>query len=92
LDAQQLKDLMTFLLIAPLEPAALEATGPPAPRTRAEIEALRKSSQVAGSSNNAKPLHIVLAAVRRTTGRASTIIRSGKRGGRSCFDSPMGLK
>jgi putative heme-binding domain-containing protein len=42
LDAQQLKDLMTFLLVSPLEPAAFEAPDPPPAKTRAEVEVLNK--------------------------------------------------
>lgn len=39
-----LKDLMTFLLTRPLEPAAIECPGEPPPRPRAEIEAALKSA------------------------------------------------
>src|SRR4029077_19216411 len=38
LTAAQLKDLMTFLLTLPLEPAPQEIQGEPPPRKRAELE------------------------------------------------------
>ncbi|MBI5799436.1 MAG: ThuA domain-containing protein [Verrucomicrobia bacterium] len=44
LNAEQVRDLMTFLLTVPLEPAPIEGnTPPPPPRKRAEVEALVKS-------------------------------------------------
>jgi putative heme-binding domain-containing protein len=67
LDATQVRDLMTFLLTSPLEPAPIEGkTAPPPPRARAEFDALLKnlsSSAVAPVSTNpapAQPLHILL--------------------------------
>ena len=41
---QQRKDLFTFLLSVPMEPAALDRSGEPPPRSRAEVDALLKSS------------------------------------------------
>lgn len=60
LNSQQLKDLMTFLLVSPLEPATLEITGEPPARRRGEIAAA--ITNAATAQNEAKPLHILLAA------------------------------
>jgi putative heme-binding domain-containing protein len=60
LSPQQLKDLMTFLLTSPLEPAPLEIKGEPPPRSRMEIESILKTA--AALPNPLKPLHIILAA------------------------------
>jgi type 1 glutamine amidotransferase len=46
LDAAQLRDLLMFLLLAPLDPAPLEIRGEPPPRNRAEVEAVLKTIQV----------------------------------------------
>jgi putative heme-binding domain-containing protein len=62
LNEQQLKDLLTFLLTAPLEAAPVEAPSPPPPRSRAEVEAALKQVASAASANTAKPLHILLVA------------------------------
>ncbi|MEQ2008049.1 MAG: ThuA domain-containing protein, partial [Limisphaerales bacterium] len=46
LNAEQVRDLMTFLLTVPLEPAPIEGnTPPPPPRKRAEVEALLDQSR-----------------------------------------------
>jgi putative heme-binding domain-containing protein len=57
---QQLKDLLTFLLTSPLEPALLEIKGEPPPRPRADVDAILKKP--ASSPGELKPLHVVLAA------------------------------
>jgi len=57
---QQLRDLLTFLLTSPLEPAPLEIKGEPPPRSRADVEALLR--RVASPPKELKPLHVVLAA------------------------------
>lgn len=78
LNAEQVRDLMTFLLTVPLEPAPIEGnTPPPPPRKRAEVEALLgvpASAGSVGSSKSASPrrpepakagtpnLHVVLCA------------------------------
>ena len=62
LNAEQVRDLMTYLLTVPLEPAPIEGnTPPPPPRKRAEVEALVKSIP---HSLDARPhpLHVVLCA------------------------------
>ncbi|MBM3877968.1 MAG: c-type cytochrome, partial [Verrucomicrobia bacterium] len=61
---EQVRDLMTFLLTVPLEPAPIEGnTPPPPPRKRAEVEALLRTenSRLQIPSSN-KALHIVLCA------------------------------
>ena len=65
LDATQVRDLMTFLLTSPLEPAPLEGkTLPPPPRARAEFDAVLKSlaalTPAALAPAPAQPLHILL--------------------------------
>lgn len=62
LNAEQVRDLMTFLLTVPLDPAPIEGnTPPPPPRKRAEVEALVKSIPHLPSPIS-HPLHVVLCA------------------------------
>jgi putative heme-binding domain-containing protein len=62
LNAEQVRDLMTFLLTVPLEPAPIEgSTPPPPPRKRAEVEALLRAGGLhpppaASSSSSASKL------------------------------------
>ncbi len=60
LAAGQLKDLMTFLLTSPLDPAPLESQGAPSARPRAELDAALKASR--SKPENIYPLNIVLCA------------------------------
>ncbi len=60
LDATERKDLLAFLLTAPLEPGPLETKGEPPPRKRAEVEALIKSFP--RSAAPLKPLGVLLVA------------------------------
>src|SRR6185436_13844281 len=64
LNDRQIKDLMTFLLSSPLEPAQLEISGAPAPRTQAAInELLQQKTAAALDQNSASaPFNIVLCA------------------------------
>jgi len=60
LGPEKMRDLMTFLLKEPLQPAPLEIRGAPPPRKRAEVEAILKKAE-----RPAKPtrkLRILLAA------------------------------
>jgi putative heme-binding domain-containing protein len=69
-----MKDLLTFLLTSPLEPAPIELPNPPPPRTRTDVEAVLNSSrpEVFGAQKSTNdqsrvpsavaPLHIVLCA------------------------------
>jgi putative heme-binding domain-containing protein len=61
LTAQQQKDLMTFLLTTPLEPAPIEAANPPPPRNRPEISALLTSANGQSAISN-RQFHILLCA------------------------------
>ncbi len=61
LSAQELKDLLTFLLTSPLEPAAIEAPNPPIARPLAELSAVMKRTGTHGDLEP-KPLRIVLVA------------------------------
>ena len=55
-----MRDLLTFLLVSPLQPAPIEAKGPPPPRTWIEVgETLR---QVPPLANELKPLRVLLVA------------------------------
>jgi putative heme-binding domain-containing protein len=59
----QLKDLMTFLLTMPLEPAQVRISGEPAPRKPAEVvEALKESSSGVATCKSAESLKLVLCA------------------------------
>jgi len=58
LNEQSMKDLMTFLLTRPLQPAAIECAGEPAPRSRAELDGLLKNADL--TPKQVKPLRIVL--------------------------------
>jgi len=65
LDATQVRDLMTFLLTSPLEPAPIEGkTLPPPPRARAEFDAVLKNLAASASTTAAaaptKPFRILL--------------------------------
>jgi putative heme-binding domain-containing protein len=57
LTASQLKDLMTFLLTSPLEPAAIEASGEPPARSHSALPAFRNSDS---ASAEPRPIRILL--------------------------------
>jgi putative heme-binding domain-containing protein len=61
LSAEQQKDLMTFLLTTPLEPAPIEAANPPPPRSRTEIDALLSEANRQSTIGN-RQFQIVLCA------------------------------
>jgi hypothetical protein len=61
LGPSQMKDLLTFLLTAPLEAAPLEARGEPPSRSRAELEAALPTTHVS-TPVDAAPFNIVLCA------------------------------
>ncbi len=57
------RDLLTFLLIPPMEPAPIQAPNPPPPRKRAEVEAvIRQSKSEKRESKNQTSFRIVLCA------------------------------
>jgi type 1 glutamine amidotransferase len=60
LGPEKLRDLLTFLLTQPLQPAPLLRDGAPPARTQAEVDAVLKGS--VPPSGKAKPLRILLAA------------------------------
>ncbi len=49
------RDLLTFLLIPPMEPAPIQAPNPPPPRKRAEVDAVLKAIAIRGRSTNLPP-------------------------------------
>src|SRR5438477_2580514 len=59
---QQLRDLMTFLLTSPLDPAPIEAAGEPPLRKRAEIESVLKRSTALGKQQATNTFRILLSA------------------------------
>jgi len=60
LTAEEMRDLLTFLLTEPLQPAPLERKDAPPPRKKAEVDKILKS--VKRSEGPWKKVHIVLAA------------------------------
>ncbi|MEI6714480.1 MAG: ThuA domain-containing protein [Verrucomicrobiota bacterium] len=62
LSPEQLRDLMSYLLIPPFEPAPLMIGGAPAPRKLSEVKAILGDKLEAPIDANAKPLLIVLCA------------------------------
>ncbi len=60
LGPEKLRDLLTFLLTEPLQPAPLERDGAPPVRTKAEVEAVLKGS--AEPPKSPRKLHVVLTA------------------------------
>jgi putative heme-binding domain-containing protein len=68
LTADEQRDLLTFLLTSPLEPAPIAAPQPPPPRTRAELDAVLANSPTTDQRAAAKPLRILLAYGRKDHG------------------------
>ena len=62
LSEEQLRDLMTFLLTQPLEPAPLEIRGEPPARSRAELEAVLGAAADGDRAKDPAPLRILLSA------------------------------
>ncbi len=60
LSADELRDLMTFLLTEPMQPAPLERKGAPPPRKKAEVD--KVLGQAARDPGPFQKIHIVLAA------------------------------
>jgi putative heme-binding domain-containing protein len=60
LTAEELRDLLTFLLTEPLQPAPLQREGAPAPRKKSEVAAVLKD--VKAPAGSLDKVHIVLAA------------------------------
>lgn len=58
----QLRDLMSYLLIPPMEPAPLVGEEAPAPRKSMEVEKILGGALTVGPDPKAKPLRIVLCA------------------------------
>jgi putative heme-binding domain-containing protein len=69
LTPEEQRDLLSFLLTAPLEPAPVAAPNPPPPRNRAELEAvLAKAGAQNRPSASKKPLRILLVFGRKDHG------------------------
>jgi len=68
LTAGEQRDLLTFLLTMPLEPAPLAAPNPPPPRPRAEWEAVLAKSASHEPVASSKPLRILLVYGRKDHG------------------------
>ena len=62
LGPERTRDLLTFLLTQPLEPAPLERPGAPPARSRAELEAVLKAAADADRAADAAPLRVLLSA------------------------------
>jgi putative heme-binding domain-containing protein len=62
LNAGQLRDLMSYLLIPPFEPAPLLIPGAPAPRKLSDVQAILGDKLTTPIDANAKPLRVVLCA------------------------------
>ncbi len=60
LGPEKMRDLLTFLLTQPVEPAPLERDGAPPPRTRAEVDGVLNAAPIASRPISAKPLNILL--------------------------------
>jgi hypothetical protein len=68
---EQLRDLMSYLLLPPLEPAPLMQPGAPPPRKLAEVKAILGDTLDAAPAPNAKPLRIVLCASAKDGGHSA---------------------
>jgi putative heme-binding domain-containing protein len=63
LDATQLRDLLTYLMTEPLEPASLQRRDAPPPRRRSEVESLLKPDATGiAAAGSPRKLHIALVA------------------------------
>ncbi len=62
LDAQQVKDLMTFLLTCPLEPAPFEIQGAPAARKEMDVEGLLTNTTSVAQRPSSSVFNVVLCA------------------------------
>ena len=85
---ERMRDLMTFLLLAEpgvLEPGPIEQPGAPPPRTRAEVGELLRDCQAGRRRNAQAAWTSCWFPDRKITARASTTIRRGRSGGRSCL-------
>ena len=83
---ERMRDLLTFLLTEPLQPAPLERDGAPPPRKRAEVDAVLKGSArrpptPASCASSCRP-------GRRTTARENTTIPCGRNAGRRSWRWP----
>lgn len=70
LNAEQLRDLMAYLLLPPFEPAPLMIEGAPPPRKMSEVQAILGDKLTAPIDAKAKPLRIVLCASEKDKGHA----------------------
>jgi putative heme-binding domain-containing protein len=62
LKPQQMRDLMTFLLTQPLEPAAMETSGAPPARSRAELDAVLSGASENDRVKDTTALRVLLSA------------------------------
>jgi putative heme-binding domain-containing protein len=62
LGADKTRDLLTFLLTRPLEPAPLERPGAPTPRSRGELEVVLSAASESDRKADTAPLRVLLAA------------------------------
>lgn len=70
LNAEQLRDLMAYLLLPPFEPAPLMIEGAPPPRKISEVQAILGDKLTAPIDTKVKPLRIVLCASEKDKGHA----------------------
>ncbi len=68
LSPDQLRDLMTYLLVPPFEPAPVVLPNPPPPRALSEVEKILGTALTAPADPKAKPLRIVLCASEKDKG------------------------
>ncbi|MEA2709956.1 MAG: hypothetical protein QOF78_2557 [Phycisphaerales bacterium] len=57
---EKTRDLLTFLLTVPVEPAVIERKGAPPPRPRSEFDAVMKAATTAPATSSLKELHVLL--------------------------------
>jgi putative heme-binding domain-containing protein len=67
LNAEQLRDLMSYLLLPPFEPAPLMLPDAPPPRKMADVKVILGDALTTPMDAKAKPLHIVLCASEKDT-------------------------